>query len=699
MLKVTYDVNNNGIVDNAEKVNNHTVEKDVPANAVFTDTTYSEATTSQSGLMSSTDKNNLDSNTEARHTHSNKSVLDGIDSTDITNWNNKLDESDLEDYVKNTDYAASKKAGVFKVSNGVVVGNTGYITCSPKTFDEYNGLSNNYFISKGTLENVITGKNLATKSDIPKYYLGTSETEATTRAKVVNCEGFVLEDGATISVLFTNAQTYNGAPQLNVNGTGAIGVQSSAGVNGVRYMWSAGEIIDFTYDGTYWVCHGRGTATTSYYGLTKLATSADSDSQAYALTPRSLYYLANYSIAPYYSASGTYAVGDKVRYTYYLYECITAIDTPEAWNAEHWKQLDPLQEQIDDKEDKSNKVTSISSTSTNTQYPGAKAVYDFAQSMASIGGDTLPLGAIIPFGSDTIPENWLLCDGQAVSRTTYQELFSAIGTTYGNGDGSTTFNLPDLQGKIPVGKDENDEDFDTLGNTGGEKEHTLTINEMPTHNHHIAVRDNNATGLYETKATNATGDVGDAVTANEGGSQPHNILQPYIVQNYIIKAKQSAGVVATVVDGLNSTSTTDALSAKQGKILNEKFSRNIITAYASQTSTVAGVNKWLELNELAKVGNKLNIVNNNIVIGVGVNKIKVSAKVLIDEQQLTTSFIYIGLNNNIINRGDGYGIYNTITLTDKLLNVSQGDVINVSVTSGTNATVYEDTYITVEVVD
>lgn len=133
--------------------------------------------------------------------------------------------------------------------------------------------------------------------------------------------------------------------------------------------------------------------------------------------------------------------------------------------------------------------------------------------------------------------------------------------------------------------------------------------------------------------------------------------------------------------------------------VDEKYSRHIITAYATQTSTVAQVNKWLELNEFTKVGNKLNIVNNNIVIGAGVNKIKVSAKVLIDEQQLTTSFIYIGLNNNIINRGDGYGIYNTITLTDKLLNVSQGDVINVSVTSGTNATVYEDTYITVEVID
>ena len=158
-----------------------------------------------------------------------------------------------------------------------------------------------------------------------------------------------MEEGATISVTFTNAQTYNGSPQLNVNGTGAIIVQYKQGTAGIRYMWSAGEIIDFTYNGEYWVCHGRALATTSYYGVAKLYTGAGSDSQALALTPRSLYYLANYSIAPYYSASKTYEVGDKVRYTYYIYECITAIDEPEAWTVAHWQQADTIQEQIDNK--------------------------------------------------------------------------------------------------------------------------------------------------------------------------------------------------------------------------------------------------------------------------------------------------------------------------------------------------------------
>ena len=83
-----------------------------------------------------------------------------VTSAEKTTWDNKLDQSDLADYVKNTDYATSIKSGVFKYSNGAIVGSTGYISCSPKTFADYGNLANNYFISKGTLENVLRGYGL-----------------------------------------------------------------------------------------------------------------------------------------------------------------------------------------------------------------------------------------------------------------------------------------------------------------------------------------------------------------------------------------------------------------------------------------------------------------------------------------------------------------------------------------------------------
>ena len=191
--------------------------------------------------------------------------------------------------------------------------------------------------------------------------------------------------------------------------------------------------------------------------------------------------------------------------------------------------------------------------------------------MDGITGDTLPVGSIVPFGSDTVPENWLLCDGSAVSRTEYAELFSVIGGNYGVGDGSTTFNLPDLRGRVAVGKDGTQTEFDNLGEKGGEKTHQLTVGELPKHTPKIKYLGEHGTGLnsgpYGYKLSYTLGCDESLTTEPIGNDEPHNILQPYQVTNYIIKARQSAGIVATVVDGLNSTSATDALSAKQGKAL------------------------------------------------------------------------------------------------------------------------------------
>lgn len=115
--------------------------------------------------------------------------------------------------------------------------------------------------------------------------------------------------------------------------------------------------------------------------------------------------------------------------------------------------------------------------------------------VGTIGGDTLPIGTIVQYGSDTIPTNWLLCDGSEVSRTEYQSLFNVIGISFGQGDGFSTFNLPNL-----------------------------TNNNL----------------------------------------------------NYIIKAAQSATITSTIIDNLNSTSSTDALSANQGNVLKELLDGTVL---------------------------------------------------------------------------------------------------------------------------
>ena len=75
----------------------------------------------------------------------------------------------------------------------------------------------------------------------------------------------------------------------------------------------------------------------------------------------------------------------------------------------------------------------------------------------------MPVGCVIPFAGAAAPTGWLLCQGQAISRTTYAQLFSVIGTTYGSGDGKTTFNLPDMRGRVAVGSDSKKEDRPSYG--------------------------------------------------------------------------------------------------------------------------------------------------------------------------------------------------------------------------------------------
>jgi microcystin-dependent protein len=136
-----------------------------------------------------------------------------------------------------------------------------------------------------------------------------------------------------------------------------------------------------------------------------------------------------------------------------------------------------------------NKTISLSNnTVTGTTAEFNTALTDGNFATVAFVQETLPAGSIIASAATSTPTGWLLCDGSAVSRTTYSSLFSAISTTYGSGNGTTTFNLPNLKGRIIVGLDASQTEFDTLGETGGSKAHTHTNSSTGTagaHTHAI----------------------------------------------------------------------------------------------------------------------------------------------------------------------------------------------------------------------
>ena len=223
-----------------------------------------------------------------------------------------------------------------------------------------------------------------------------------------------------------------------------------------------------------------------------------------------------------------------------------------------------------------NNISASTITTSSITITGPVSISTLTVNNKDVGSSLVPSGTILAYGGSTAPPQYLLCDGSAVGRTTYAALFNAIGTTWGAGDGSTTFNVPDLRGRTAIGEGQGSGLSNrTLGQTLGEETHQLIVSEMPSHSHtdsghthgitdpghaHAGtyVKDSGSTSGYfvagagpvsgygvagsiQIRASMPSATTGISVnsgTANltsTGGGGAHNNMQPSAVVNYIIK--------------------------------------------------------------------------------------------------------------------------------------------------------------------
>jgi microcystin-dependent protein len=192
------------------------------------------------------------------------------------------------------------------------------------------------------------------------------------------------------------------------------------------------------------------------------------------------------------------------------------------------------------------KLVRIEADGLTTGTTRVLTVQDASGTLAYLS-DTSLVGEVRIYAGASEPTGWLFCYGQAISRSTYSSLFALIGTTYGAGDGSTTFNVPDIRGRVVAGQDDmggtsanrltgtsGGVDGDVLGGTGGAETHTLTTSEMPAHTHDTTGYQVLGGGGSLQNSASATSPTANT-SSSTGGGNAHNNVQPTIILNYIIK--------------------------------------------------------------------------------------------------------------------------------------------------------------------
>ena len=192
--------------------------------------------------------------------------------------------------------------------------------------------------------------------------------------------------------------------------------------------------------------------------------------------------------------------------------------------------------------DKVETLDDLSVTATATELNYSDGVTSNIQTQLDGKSDAFA-GEIRMTAKGTAEMGWLLCYGQAVSRTTYADLFTAISTTYGVGNGSTTFNVPDFRGRAPAGLDNmggasantiTDSNADSLGGTMGTETHTLSEGEIPAHTHTLPDVQQASGSAYDGISA-GSGYSNATATGSTGGGGAHNNVQPTMFINFMIK--------------------------------------------------------------------------------------------------------------------------------------------------------------------
>ena len=168
--------------------------------------------------------------------------------------------------------------------------------------------------------------------------------------------------------------------------------------------------------------------------------------------------------------------------------------------------------------------------------PASQAVLEIDSSgnISAVVGGFCPTGVILPYGGASAPNGWLFADGSVVSQSTYAGLYATFGSTYNTGgEGAGNFRLPNMSGNVAVGP--GGSIAASLGATGGEATHTLSLGEIPSHTHTETV----LAGAGGSLMINGASGTGSSTTALQtlaaGGGGSHNNVQPYLCLNYIVK--------------------------------------------------------------------------------------------------------------------------------------------------------------------